>query len=389
MTSLHPGQCTQERIAELETFIRENIGKTELYCQLVDPISLKRAKCKKPLPGDVPRFTMIVDTAEKDYEDMVIAMRSRGMWAVARSLKHSLTGQPEEDIAGDFAVVEWKQSQMNGDDEDEDDPSLEASGYRAHVEIERKSITTGDAMQSIKTGHRAQQRAAMVHSKTPISIWLWVGRIGDLAATEKAADIKPLRRAVNHDTFEPALRSAEVDNQADVPDFLFDAMTFTAERLILEERGATRFAAPKFSGPQATRRKLDDPDAVYERMLAQVRGISDDGAKAVREQAYPTLLELTRAARKAVNNNQRRAALEKRLGDVEVLSSNASSSRVKQRLGKKANALVQALVDPEEARRKGKAVHAIDEEDAAADVRHTQKKTRVIDDDDAAALSLM
>lgn len=335
---LKPGQLSHDVIRTLESYIVAELGEEKRYRQLVDPVSMSAAGAKRTLaPVDVPRFLVLVDTAEQDWKTLVPALRARGFWAVGRCMKRALTdAHAVGDLAGDFAALEF----LNQDEDNcEQVPEHRApAGYRVHIDVERKEIA-GDLPSSFTDHRRERQRAEQLASPAERHVMLIEGNINQLRGPS-ARWITPINTDMDNMTFASEFRVRQINTHADLLPLLCNMVSATAKKVLRAEAGIEPMLAYSISGKKRDKvRDLDSPHTVWSGMLQAVPRISPAAAAAVQE-VYPTMLDFARDLVRAADSPSEREQITERLRDVAVKSQDCSSSRESTRFATRADNLM-------------------------------------------------
>ena len=360
---LDPCQISNETIQTLESFIVQHFGNEKKYTQFVDPQSLHQSGLADDiqLSCKVPRWTLVIDTAEKDYEHLVQRERSLGIWAVAKSMKRPPSVEYDKNFfAGDFAVLEYTEHEEDQDalDDDNDDGGTSnysvPSGYRVLVDAERKTID--DLISSFSDGRRDAQRAEHANSSALKHIYIIEGNMDELTKVlpEDEASGKPNNRvrwfkSINTDldymsfAFNSPFCVRQINSHAELVQSLYNMVKCNVRSVMDQEHGIQKFVKHLISGKRT--RIIDTPDAVWSGMLQAIPGVSPAAAAAIMSSKYPTFVSFARDI-VAIDDGKSitRADMIEELSDVRVRSQTSSSSRSHTRLGKRGERIVNLVV---------------------------------------------
>lgn len=341
--ALKPGQLSPETIRALESYVVEECGEPARYRQMIDPLSLQAAGVDNPeLPHPVPRFTLVVDTAEPDYELLVARVRSMGYWAVARSMRRPLTmAHSAGFFAGDFAVVEYgviTEEEVKSDDDDSDETEYRVpTGYRVLTDAERKTIP--DLISSFTDGRRARQRADHANSSALRHVYLIEGNVNELT-DRRATWIRHINSDLDHLTYSGPFRVRQINTHADLLGTLVNMVRYSAQDVLDSETGVSPLLAYSLAGKSQKARDLSSPSTVWSGMLQAVPGLSAAAATAIMDLHYPTLLSFARDLVAAADSDEARIEMVENLRNTEIPTQNSSSSRHSTRLCTRADKLM-------------------------------------------------
>lgn len=324
---LEAGQVDRGTIVALERFLVAKLGEAARYKQLPDPFSLGRVGVHSQPSVALPRFTLVVDTAEQDHVDLVQRLRLSSYWAVARSMKRPPSAAASENFfAGDFAVLEWLEDVDEDDSGDAiEEPYAIPLGYVALVDVERKTIN--DLIASMKDGRSERQMAEQLASSAKRHVMLVEGDVNELAGGPAAHWLKPVNSRLDHLAYAGEMHLRQIASHADLLGTLGNLVRYSARDILDSEKGITRYLSHSMSGKRV--RRIDTPEAVWLGVLQAVPGISPAAAAAVTQQAFGSFVAFARAIVSAADDDTgvKRQALVKTLGDVSVASQSSSSSR--------------------------------------------------------------
>ena len=397
--TLHHGQLSSGDIAALERFVVRACGEAARYRQLVDPKSLALANAKETeLPCRVPRFMLIVDTAEQDHVFIVQKLRSMGYWAVARSMHNPTdTRYAPNFFAGDFAVLEYTPSDEEDDDEQENtDEYCVPADYRVLVDTERKTI--GDAIASFLDQRRTRQRADHASSSARRHVILIEGNMDSLTA-KQAKWIRIINSDIDHLVYDGPFHVRQINSKADLLPTLGNMVRYAAMGVMDAEAHISPMMAYSLSGKSQRGRDLSDPETVWSGMLQAVPGLSAAAAGAIISEHYPTFLDFARAVVEASESEDARLQMAATLRDTEIKSQSSSSSRASTRLASRGDKLVRFALNlpvtenlgpKKKPRGKKRAlepvceeVSADDDDDDVVEVPRAPRKRVIIDDSDS------
>lgn len=388
--TLQPGQVPADDIAALEQWVVDELGESQRYRALVDADSMRAAGATRVnAPRPVPRFQLVVDTAEQDYEFLVRRLRGMQIWAIARSMKRPPAEAYDKDFfAGDFATIEYTDDFRDyvDDDDDREVPSgkrrltTEAPehhvprGYRCLVDAERKSLD--DLISSFSDGRRQRQRAEHAGSSARRHLYIIEGNINELTG-KKAMWIKNINSDLDHLAYDGPFGVRQINTHADLVPTLFNMVRYPAKGVLDGEANITPMMAYALSGKKAKKRDLNSPDTVWSGMLQAVPGVSAAAAGAIIGGVYPTMLDFARALVKAADDPDERATMTRTLRDVHVPTQNSSSSRSSTRLASHADKLMHMATGTEMEVSKSKRGAS----SSSSSSRHPKKQVVESDDD--------
>lgn len=342
---LHPGQLATADVRALEQYVVDELGEAKRYRQLVDPESMAAAGAKNTrAPCRVPRFVLIVDTAEQDYEFLVRRLRGMGVWAVARSMKRPPSeAYAENFFAGDFATLQWIGCDDDDDDKCDDKDHAVPRGYVCLVDAERKTLD--DLIASFGDQRRARQRAEHAASSARRHVYLIEGNMDELT-DRKAVWIKNINSDLDHLVYDGGFHVRQINTHADLLPTLYNMVRYPAKGVLDAESNITPMMAFSLSGKNAKQRDLNSPATIWAGMLQAVPGVSAAAAGAIMKE-YPTMVAFARDLVAADDDDEERARITRRLRDVDVPTQNSSSSRSSTRLASRADKLMHMAVGTE------------------------------------------